>query len=457
MVLAALLLGLAAADSPAQVEVERWVFSATLRETLTDNLFLIAPDGPGESITGATLSLAWNRTDDASLLSAFGWANGSLYDRYDAYNGAQWGFGLHGQRDFTRRARGRGSLAYADGLNLERLYSGRVGLPQLDIKTGVATAGFSYELAPGTTASASFDATGIRYRTDTLLSTARLPADGLTPPDVLVPLDPDRPPGVPEPPDATLDALALLASESLRVLRLDYWTWRAGAGLQHGFSPRTSATLGLGLRRTGQEPEEFAVGDQLELTAGLRHVVDSGASVSFAYDYQDNRFDTRTRTHSFVGQAGKEFSSRVTGDVSLGASYLDAGSPFVSGWTLVGGAGLSVRLKRTFFAFRYSRSRYQALVLGRNQTVDLLYASLGRTLSRRVYLAVYGYYRDARDAVSDLYSYETEVVGATLGVRIGKRGSAGVSYDFRHFHTRGIPGADRSTVSFFVGYARAFK
>ena len=457
IVLAALLLGLAAADSPAQVEAERWVFSAMLRETLTDNLFLIAPDGPGESITGATLSLSWRRQDDASFLSALGWANGSLYNQFDAYNGASWGGGIYGQRDFTPRARGRASLAYADGLNLEKLYSGRVGLPQLDVKTGVATAGLSYELTPGTSASASFDATGIRYRTDTLLSTARLPADGLTPPDVLAPLEPDRLPGVPEPPDATLDALALLASQSLRVYRLDYWTWRAGAGLEHGFSPRTTANLGLGYRRTGQQPETFAYGDQLELTAGLRHVIDPGASLSFTYAYQDNRFDPWTRTHSFFAQAAKKFSSKVSGDVSLGASYLDSQNPFVSGWTPVGGVGLSVRLKRTFIAVRYTRSRYQALVLGRNQTVNLLYASLGQTLSRRVFLAVYGYYNDAQDAVGDLYSYETGLVGATLGARLGKRGSAGISYDLRHFKASGLPSANRSSVSFFVGYARAFK
>jgi hypothetical protein len=456
MVLATLLLGLAA-DAPAQVEAERWVFSATLRETLTDNLFLIPVDGPGESITGATLSLSWTRQGDSSLLSAFGWANGSLSHRYGAYNGASWGGGIYGQRDFTPRARGRASLAYADGLNLEKLYSGRVGLPQLDVKTGVATAGLSYELAPGTSASASFDATGIRYRTDTLLSTARLPADGLTPPDVLDPLDPDPLPGVPEPPDATLDALNLLAAQSLRVYRLDYWTWRAGAGFEHGFSPRTSANLGLGYRRTGQEPETFAYGDQLELTAGLRHVIDPGASLSFTYGYQDNRFDPRTRTHSFFGQAAKKLSSKVTGDVSLGASYLDSENPYVSSWTPVGGVGLSVRLKRTFFALRYSRSRYQALVLGRNQTVDLFYASLGHTLGRRVFLAVYGYYHDADDPVYDLYSYESGVVGTTLGARIGKRGSAGISYDFRHFKASGLPGANRSSVSFFLGYARAFK
>jgi hypothetical protein len=456
-VLAALLLGLAAADSRAQVEAERWVFAATVRETLTDNLFLIPPDGPGESITGATLSLSWTRQDDASYLSAFGWANGSIFDRYDSYNGVQWGLGVYGQSDFTRRARGRGSLAYADGLNLEKLYAGRVGLPQLDVKTGLATASLAYELAPGTVGSVSLDATGIRYRADTLLSTARLPADGLTPPDVLDPLDPDPLPLVPEPPDATLDALNLLAAQSLRVLRLDYWTWRAGVGLEHALSARTTASLGFGYRRTGQEPETFAYGDQLEARAGLRYVLDPGASLSFNYTYQDNRFDPWTRTHSFFGNAAKELSSKVTGDVTLGASYLDSELPSVNGWTPVGGVGLSVRLKRTFFAVRYTRTRYQALVLGRTQNVDLFYASLGHTLSRRVYLALYGYYHDADDPVDDLYSYETGLVGASLGARLGKRGSAGVSYDLRHFKASGLPGANRSTVSFFVGYARAFK
>jgi len=109
---------------------ERWLFSASLRESLTDNLFLVGPAGPGESITAATLSLGWRRQDDASLLSAFGWANGSLYERFDAYNGMQWGLGLYGQRSFTPRARGQLSLSYADGLNLEKLYEGRVGLPR---------------------------------------------------------------------------------------------------------------------------------------------------------------------------------------------------------------------------------------------------------------------------------------------------------------------------------------
>jgi len=433
------------------------VFSARARETLTDNLFLIPADGPGESFTGATLSLSWLRKDDASLLSGLGWANGNLFHQYGAYSGVQWGAGLYGHKDLTRRAQGRASLSYADGLNLEKLYAGRVGLPQLDVKTGVATAGLSYKFTAATVASASLDATGVRYRADTLLSSARLPADAQAPPDVRNPVSPAPAPGVPEPPDATLDALALLSSQSLHVYRLDYWTWHAAGRLEHDFSPRTTVDLGAGYRRTGQDPDTFSFGDQLEATAGLRRLLGSDATLSFTYTYQDNRFDPPTQTHSFWAALAKKFSTRVTGDVSLGSSYLDTAIPLASGWAPVGSVGLSVRLKRTFFATRYTRSRYQALVLGRNQTVDLFYASLGQVLTKRLYLSLYGYYNDAQDPISDLYSYETAFAGAALGARLGKRGSAGVSYDFRHFKASGLAGADRSSVSFFVGYARAFK
>jgi hypothetical protein len=457
LLLSGLVLGLPATSSPAPVEAQRWVFSATLRETLTDNLFLIAPDGPGESITGGTLNLTYSRVESRYSLSGLGWVNGQIYDRYGAYNGASYGLGVHGQRNFTRALRGRLGLSYADGLNLSALYSSRVGLPQLDVKTGYVDGGLSYDLSPGTTLSSSFDATGIRYRSDVLMSTARLPADSLTPADVRVPLDPVPAPAVPPAPDASLRALDILALQSLRVLSLDYWTWRAGAGLAHELSPTNKISASLGYRRTGQEPRTFADGDQLEAQADWQHAIGAGANLSFRYDYQDNRFDSPLQTHTLVGGVTKEINSKVKVDVSLGGSYLDSADPAASGWTVVGGAGMSMRFDRTQFAARYERSRYQALVLGRNQTVDLVYASFGRVLTRRVYFAGYGYYRNARDPVSDLYSYDSATAGAYLTARIKKRGSAGLSYSFQHFGTRGFPYADRSLLTVFVSYTRIAK
>jgi hypothetical protein len=456
-VLCGVLLGLPATASPAKVEAQRWVFSATARETLTDNLFLIARDGPGEAITGATLGLTFSRVADRYSLSAVGWANGQLYNNYGAYNGATFGLGAYGQRDFTQSLRGRLGLSYADGLNLGALYSSRVGLPQLDIKTGYVNTGLSYELSPSNSVGASFDATGVRYRSDVLQSTARLPADSLTPPDVQVPLDPAPTPDVPPAPDASLEALDLLALQSLRVFSLDYWTWHAGTNLDHEFSKTTRADVALGFRRTGQRPRTFADGDQLEARAGLQHTVNSGAIVSFTYDFQDNDFGSPVRTHSLVGGLSKELSSKVKLDVSLGGSYLDSDDPAVSGWTVIGGAGMSVRLDRAQFAARYERSRYQALVLGRNQTVDLAWASFGHVLTRRVYVAAFGSYRNARDPVADLYSYEATTAGAFLTARIKKRGSTGLSYSYQRFGTRGFPAAQRSLVSVFLGYTRVEK
>jgi hypothetical protein len=457
--LCGLTLDLPATVSPAPVEAQRWVFSATARETLTDNLFLIARDGPGESITGATLGLTYSRVEDRYSLSALGWANGQLYDRYSSYDGARFGLGVYGQRDFTRGLKGRLGLSYADGLNLGALYSSRVGLPQVDIKSGYVDGGLSYELSPGTTLGGSFDATGIRYHSEVLQSTARLPADSLTPPDVQVPLQPTPTPSpaVPGAPDASLEALDILALQSLRVSSLDYWTWHAGTDLSHEFSPTTRMDVALGYRRTGQEPRTFADGDQLEARVGLQHTIDAGAILFFTYDYQDNRFDSPVRTNSLVGGLSKELSSKVKIDFSLGGSYLDSADPAISGWTAIGGAGVSMRFDRAQLAARYERSRYQALVLGRNQTVDIVWASLGRVLTRRVYLAAYGSYRNARDPVSDLYSYTSATAGAFLTARIKKRGSAGLGYSYQHFGARGFPSADRSLVTFFVGYTRVGK
>ncbi|HXK10298.1 MAG TPA: hypothetical protein VMT70_11680 [Vicinamibacteria bacterium] len=394
--------------------------------------------------------------DDATTLSALGWANGSIYRRYGAYNGVQFGLGLSGRHSFTRRFAGRASLSYADGLNLEALYSGRVGLPQIDVKTGVATAGITFTASPSTSLNAGVDATGIRYHTDVLVSTAQLPADSLTPPEVLGNLRRD-PTDLAPAPDASLEALGTLATQALSVSSLDFWTWHVSGGLAHTFSPRTSVNLTLGYRETGQEPRTYAVGDQIELSAGLRQALDSGANLNLTYAYQDNRFNPQVQTHSFGGGADKEFNSKVKGDVSFGASYIDSPVPSVSGWTYVGGAGVAVRLKRTFFAARYSRSRYQALVLGRNQVVDLAYGSLGRTVSRRVYLAAFAYYLNARDPAFDLYSYETSVAGVSVSTRIKKRGSAGFSYNFRHYQPTGLIASDRSSISVFASYSRAYK
>lgn len=453
--LAVVLVLAGAGRARAQVEAERWTFSGSLRQTLTDNVFLAAPEGPAESISGATLTLAYGRVGRRSSFAALGWLSGSLYHRFDAYDGAQFGLGASGQIGLTRRARLRLGAAFADGLNLEALYASRVGLPQLEVRSGSVTTGFTYELAPDTSADASFDATWIRYRAGRTVDSSGLPADASVPPDVLAPLLPATPEaGLPRAPDESLRALGLLAAEGIETTGFDYQTWRAGLGLTHGFSLRTRGTAGFGYRRTYQQPDVFADGDQLEAQAALQRVLDTTASLSLSYGYQDNRFRLGVRTHSFVAQGDKEFGKKVKVDASIGASYLDGPDDATSGWTLLGGGGVSMRLKRGLVAARYTRTRYQGLISGRNQITDVLYASFGHTFSRRLFFAAYGYYRDARDQLGTGYSYDAVLVGASLGLRIKQRSSAGVSYGFLRFRNRPLPAAERSVVSLFLAYSR---
>ena len=76
----ACLLLLAARPAAAQVEAQAWTFSATLRESVTDNLYLV-PDGPGESIGGGTLGLGYSRLSPRSSIAVNGWLNGQLFRR----------------------------------------------------------------------------------------------------------------------------------------------------------------------------------------------------------------------------------------------------------------------------------------------------------------------------------------------------------------------------------------
>ncbi len=457
LLLSATVLIAVVSPAAAQVEAARWVLSGTVRETLTDNLFLVN-DGPGESITGGTASAAYSRRAPDSSLSAFGWANGQVFGTYRAYDGVQGGLGVFGQRSLTRRTKAYLGLSFSDGLNLEALNSSRVGLPQVDVKSVVGTTGLSYAITPSTSLRADLDANAIRYRTDERLSTASLPADQLTVPDLRFPsTSTGQPPSeVPSAPDASQQALALLAAEPVQVLRLDFWTWHGAMALAQELSAKTRLTFNLGYRQTGEDPRTFSAGEQLEAGVTLRRVIDPTANASLVYDYQDNRFLPRIQVHTVTGQAEKQFSSKVKGDASFGASFLDGTGSYDSGWTFVGGAGLDVRLEHSSLYFRYERSRYQALVLGRNQTVDLVFGSAGHTLSKRVWAAAYGYYRRARDPI-DLYSYDTAAVGGSLIGRFAKRTSGGLSYEYRDFYPRGFQSADRSVLSFFVAYSRISK
>jgi hypothetical protein len=396
--------------------------------------------------------------DGSSSLSASGWMSARRFNQLSFYSGPQFGLSAS-NRLGPPRARLRLTGALASGLNFASLGSAQIGLPQTELQSGSASAGFTYRLTPDTSADASLDASAIRYRADVLFDTSRLLADSFVPPDQLPP-----PSGLedldvtsPQTADAGLLALGLLAAEGVRTLRLDFANWRAGAGITHEFSARTRLTIGGGYRRTYQNPHTFSEGDQSEAQLALRQVLPGSANVSLSYNYQENRFGITARTHGLTAQVDKQLSTKVRLDASVGGSYLDGPDAATSGWTLIGGAGLSARLKRSTFSTGYNRSRYQGLISGRSQITDVFYASLAHTISRRVSISGLGYYRDARDQFDRQYSYGTTMLSASLGVRIKRRTTTGASYNYQRFRLRNAPRADRSVVSLYVSYARAFK
>jgi len=441
----------------AQRQAEFWTFGVNLSQSFTDNLFLLGLDGPGEAITNASLRLSYARLDGSSSLNASGWLGARRFDRFSFYGGPQFGLSALSRFGFGPRARLRLGGHLADGLNSGALGSGQIALPQTQVQSGSVTAGFTYRLAPDTSADASFDATGIRYRADRAFDTSRVLGDAFVPAEQLSSA-PSSGLGANEPaPDDGLLSLSLLASEGLQTLRLDFGTWRAGAGISHEFSPRTRLSLGGGYRQTYQNPHTFSQGDQFEGQIALREVIGSTANLSLSYGFQESRFGVSLRTHSFTAQADKELGPKIRLDASLGASRLDGPDRASSNWTLLGGAGFSARFKRSILSARYTRSRYQGLIVGRSQVTDVAYASLSHTISRRVSVSGFGFYRDARDELQRRYSYDTTMAGASLSVRIKRRTSAGASYNFLRFHTGNEPAAHRSMVTLHVSYSRALK
>lgn len=452
----------AAGGAPAAAQVagesEGWVFSGTARETVTDNLFLAGPDTPTEVISGATLSLAYARRRRQTSFSAMGWVNGALYSEFKDSNGVQYGFGLSGQDGLDRRARWRYQASYSDGLNLEALYASRVGVPQVDVKSFAVSTGFSYNITPDTFGHLSLDGSALRYRAGSRFASSQLPGDLRAPPDVVEPTRPgEGDTGLPTAPDGSVPILGELAAEGIRVLALDYWSWRAGAGVGHAFSPETKVSVDVDYRRSFEDAGGIPDGQLLGATVGVTRALDPTANLSLGYTFEDAHYGIDTQTHSLVGRVTKAFGKTVRGDLSLGTSYFVGPTNESSTWDFIGGAGVSVQLKRSSLVFRYNHARYQGVIGGRSQVTDDAFGSLGHAFGKKVFGAVFGFYRNARDEFLDLYSYNNALGGTSITVRIEKRWHLGASYSYSYFGGGVAPGVDRSVFSVSLGYTRVMK
>lgn len=439
------------------VDAELWTLTTSLRQSFTDNLFVTSVAKQADFVTAATVGLSYLRVRRDSSFGAFGWANGQAFARLDGYNQGQFGLGVSRQREINRRFQWRYSGAYSDGINLEVLYGGGGGLPQVDVKSGILSTGTTFALTPRTSWSTSLDGTYLRYRSRFAFDSAALPISPLPPIDIG---DAVRPPSTTPPslvlPDGT-DILRLLAAESVLTQRLDYWSWRLGTGLTHAFSPKTSANLGIGYRFNEQSPRTFDGGDHFETTVGLTRVLDPTANLSGGYAYQSSDYGRRSSVHSGSIQADKQFGNRWRADASLGVSYLDEATSRSSGWTWIGGLGTSVRFDRGNLAGRYTRTVYQGQIVPTTQVTDSVFVGGGHAFTKRVFASAFGFYRSARDRDDPRFSYDSGYLVAALSVRMGRRTSTGLSYVFQTFDQSGLPRANRSYLTASFGYTRSWK
>ncbi len=439
-----------AQSTPADNEV--WVVSGSLSESYIDNLFLI-DEGPGDWVTNASVSLAYFRTRPPNSFSAYGWLGGSYFDRFDVYNGLKYGAGFAGENGLDRRARVRYSGPFADGLNRKAFYDGRLGLPEIDVKSGYAATGLDYDFTDSTSGRLSADLSGVHYRLDAreLLSAA---ADFLSPPTIPNPVEP----GGGNPNLAPLIILEQLALEGFLVRDLDYWTWHFGAGLGHEFSESTQASLDLGVRSSTTETIGVPDGRLYDASFTLNHKLDPTAGVSLGYVYQHADYDRVTQTHSIFGRAQKEFSEKLHGDVTLGATHLDGSTDESSSWSFIGGAGLTLRLKRTSLAARASRSVYQGVIAGRRQIADELSGSVSHVFGKRVFAAGYLSYRNAQDTELDVYSSEQLFGGVALSLRLSERFFLTPTYSYALYDRGQLgPSPSRSSFGISLSYSKAFK
>jgi hypothetical protein len=322
------------------------------------------------------------------------------------------------------------------------------------------SSGFTYNFTPDTIGNLSVDGSALRYRTQLLTSSSQLPGDLAAPPDVVDPLRPVGGETGPEvAPDGSLQVLGELATEGIRVTALDYWSWRAGAGIGHSFSPETKVNVDLDYRRSYSDSGAGVVpdGQLLGATLGLTQALDTTANLSFGYTFQDARYGFDARTHSLVVRGTKAFGKTVRTDLSLGGSYYGGPTDQSSTWNVIGGAGVAVQLKRSSIALRYGRTRYQGVIVGLSQVSNDAFASLGHTFGKKVFGSVYGFYRNARDQTLDLYAYDQVLVGTSISVRIERRWRLGASYSYSRYDWGAVREASRSVVSASLGYTRVMK
>jgi hypothetical protein len=442
---------------PLAREGRRWSFGWTIRPTFTNSLFF---SDTGDSSTlqtradfalAGTTSLGYSRSRGPSRYAARTWASESFFLRGTRLGDPKFGLAAAGERRLGHASRASAQLSLSDGLNLEALYFSQGTLADLDVKSFTGEVRVSHQLGPRTTAGVSLDSMAFRYRASAGFDSGLLPADALLPPEAREPLVPDA--GTSDfswGQDPTLQLLGYLGPEGLRTPRLDYWTWHAGGELQHQLSARSRLAFGTGYRRSETSPSVSAANDQIEAQLAAERTLNAGTTLGVSYAAQLSRYEIHYLTHTVQLRSEKSFSPRFRLSGSIGGSYLDGPDRAQSNWAAIGGAGVSLRLKRTSVSARYEHNRYQGLVTGRSYATDFGFFSLRRPLTRRLTLSAYGYIQATGDSFDERASYRSLLVGASTATRAWKRLLLGASAAYFRFERDELPATTRPIVTLYL-------
>ena len=462
LALAAQALAAEAQVSRPMVEAERWAFTATVGQFHMDNLLLLGPDDPGDTVDTVSTGLLYGRTSPRHGLSVSGRISANRYWNFSQSSRISYGGGIGAfvvpSPTLKLTFGGYGSRGFYAPL----LIGLGVQAPGVRADSARATAAAEWQLTTRTMVLINGDLGYINYASEVSdLDPAELPLDALIVAGVVPPEQGEIGiEGLPTPVDSSLIALGALASEGVRRASLRLLTYRGGVVLTQTLSPKLTLSIPLGYRALDYNRIGLQGGGQFDTGLGFRRSLGPSSNVSVLYTYQRNGAQIPTvTTQTALLQGEHELSTHLKIDASIGAGWTTTDSfATSSGTSLLGGVGISGRARRTTYDLHYGRSTYQALGFGRNYLTDYASAYVDQRLAKRLGARLEARYRHSSEALLGQYAFTTQFYGLSAQYRIERRTLASAYYYFRRLDRPGeLNDIDSSVWGFSIAYARSFK
>jgi hypothetical protein len=443
-------------------EGQRWSFSASINEAHFGNLLVLSSTTPGDTVDSVSTGLLFGRVGKRLSLSAYGRASGNYYRVTSAYNRLNYGggFGLsYRPSPTTRFAFSQGA---SSGFYSPLLRTIGVALPEVRIKAYHATMLVSLQPSPLTSLQLSGGFAYLGYSSDlSSLDASQLPVDaqvlaGAIPPEeAAIGLE-----DLPTPVDASLTALGALASEGLIGRQTSLTSYFASLQASRQLLPGSSASFRMGYRAIDYPNGGRAGGGQLDLGASVEQSLNATTSASLQYSHQRNDAQQPpVGTDTAQLRVQHAIGAHLKADVSFGAASASRqGTQDPSGWSWLGGAGISGQYRTTSYGVRYGRSIYQALGFGRNYVTDYAEVLVSRRFTDRVSGRLEARHRRSQDVFVDTFSFSSRDYGGGVGYRIDRYTQA-QAYGFLRRIERGLGNEPIKTWvwGFSLVHARSFK